>query len=121
MNTDQDYGLVVQSAFDQLLTDYLSSNHRKHTEVIRKAYNLAAAAHEGAKRKSGEPYILHPIAVASICCNEIGLGSTSIASALLHDVVEDTDYTVEDIREMFGSTISRIVDGLHQAIWRDLG
>lgn len=112
MNTDQDYGLVVQSAFDQLLTDYLSSNHRKHTEVIRKAYNLAVAAHEGAKRKSGEPYILHPIAVASICCNEIGLGSTSIASALLHDVVEDTDYTVEDIREMFGSTISRIVDGL---------
>lgn len=111
-HTEQDYGLVVQSAFDQLLADYLNSNHRKRTESIVKAFNLARAAHEGAKRKSGEPYILHPIAVASICCNEIGLGSTSIASALLHDVVEDTDYSVEDIRDMFGNTIARIVDGL---------
>lgn len=112
MQSEQDYGVVVQSAFDQLLADYLNSNHRKRTDVICKAFNLARAAHEGAKRKSGEPYILHPIAVASICCNEIGLGSTSIASALLHDVVEDTEYTVQDIRDMFGPTIARIVDGL---------
>lgn len=112
MQSEQDYGLVVQSAFDQLLADYLNSNHRKRTEVICKAFNLARAAHEGAKRKSGEPYILHPIAVASICCNEVGLGSTSIASALLHDVVEDTDYSVQDIRDMFGGTIARIVEGL---------
>lgn len=110
--TEQDYGLVVQSAYDQLLADYLNSNHRKRIDVINKAFSLARAAHEGAKRKSGEPYILHPIAVASICCNEMGLGSTSIASALLHDVVEDTDYSVEDIRDMFGNTIARIVDGL---------
>lgn len=108
MNQEQ----VVQKAYDKLLYDYLNSNHRKRTEVINKAYNLAKMAHEGAKRKSGEPYILHPIAVAEICCNEIGLGSTSIASALLHDVVEDTDYTVQDIKEMFGDTIARIVDGL---------
>lgn len=112
IQTEQDYSLVVQSAFDQLLADYLNSNHRKHTEVIVKAFNLARAAHEGAKRKSGEPYILHPIAVASIACNEIGLGSTSIASALLHDVVEDTDYSVDDIKDMFGKSIARIVDGL---------
>ena len=71
MQSEQDYSVVVQSAFDQLLADYLNSNHRKRTEVICKAFNLARAAHEGAKRKSGEPYILHPIAVASICCNEI--------------------------------------------------
>lgn len=107
-----DYDGMVQRAFDQLIYDYLNSNHRKHTEVINKAFHLARSAHEGAKRKSGEPYILHPIAVASICCNEIGLGSTSIAAALLHDVVEDTDYTVQDIRDMFGDVIARIVDGL---------
>ncbi|MDO5036277.1 MAG: RelA/SpoT family protein [Porphyromonas sp.] len=108
----QDYDAVVQAAFQQLLSDYLSSNHRKRTEPIIKAFHLAKSAHYGAKRKSGEPYILHPIAVAEICCNEIGLGSTSISAALLHDVVEDTDYTVEDIRDMFGDTIARIVDGL---------
>lgn len=108
----QDYDLVVQLAFDQLLADYLNSNHRKRTDLIIKAFNLANSAHEGAKRKSGEPYILHPIAVASICCNEIGLGSTSITAALLHDVVEDTDYSVQDIQDMFGQTIARIVDGL---------
>ncbi len=112
LQSEQDYSIVVQSAFDQLLADYLNSNHRKHTEVIVKAFHLANSAHEGAKRKSGEPYILHPIAVASICCNEIGLGSTSIAAALLHDVVEDTEYSVEDIRDMFGNSIARIVDGL---------
>lgn len=109
---EQNYDLVVQAAFDQLLSDYLASNHRKRVEPIIKAFNLARSAHFGAKRKSGEPYILHPIAVASICCNEIGLGSTSIVCALLHDVVEDTDYSVEDIRDMFGDTVARIVDGL---------
>lgn len=112
MQSVQDYDLVIQSAYDQLLADYLNSNHRKRTDVINKAFNLAKTAHEGAKRKSGEPYILHPIAVASICCNEIGLGSTSIASALLHDVVEDTEYSIKDIKDMFGPTIARIVDGL---------
>lgn len=110
--TSQDYDLAVEAAFDQLLTDYLNSNHRKRTDLIIKAFNLARSAHENVKRKSGEPYIMHPIAVASIVCNEIGLGSTSITAALLHDVVEDTEYTVEDIRDMFGETVARIVDGL---------
>ena len=111
-NSPQDYDLAVQAAFDQLLTDYLNSNHRKRTDLIIKAFNLARTAHENVKRKSGEPYIMHPIAVASIVCNEIGLGSTSITAALLHDVVEDTDYTVDDMRDMFGETVARIVDGL---------
>lgn len=103
---------IIDRAFKQLLDDYMKSNHRKRSEKIIKAFNLARTAHAGAKRKSGEPYILHPIAVAEIVCNEIGLGSTSIASALLHDVVEDTDYTVEDIRDLFGNSIAVIVDGL---------
>ena len=103
---------VTVRAFEKLLSDYLDTNHRKRSNVIIKAFDLARKAHAGVKRKSGEPYILHPIAVADIVCNEIGLGSTSIASALLHDVVEDTDYTVEDIRDMFGNSIAIIVEGL---------
>ena len=81
-------------------------------DLITKAFNFARQAHKGVRRLSGEPYIMHPIAVAQIACSEIGLGSTSICSALLHDVVEDTDYTVEDIENIFGSKIAQIVDGL---------
>ncbi len=79
---------------------------------IRKAFNVAMEAHQGVRRKSGEPYIFHPIAVARICVDEIGLGTTSIVSALLHDVVEDTEWTVEDIQREFGKKIARIIDGL---------
>jgi guanosine-3',5'-bis(diphosphate) 3'-pyrophosphohydrolase len=79
---------------------------------IRKAFNLAVSAHEGMRRKSGEPYILHPLAVAEICVEEIGLGTTSIISALLHDVVEDTDYSIEDIKISFGARVAKIIDGL---------
>ncbi len=103
---------LVQKEFDALLQDYLNSNHRKKTAIITKAFNFAKAAHKGLKRRSGEPYILHPISVARIVLNEIGLGSTSICSALLHDVVEDTDYTVEDISNHFGPKIAQIVEGL---------
>ena len=81
-------------------------------ERITKAFNFANQAHAGVKRRSGEPYIMHPIAVARIVCREMGLGSTSICSALLHDVVEDTEYTVQDISDMFGPKIAQIVDGL---------
>src|SRR5574344_537949 len=88
---------LIQQAFQKLLDDYLATKHRKRVEIITKAFKFANQAHKGVRRRSGEPYILHPLAVASIVCNEIGLGSTSICSALLHDVVEDTDYTVEDI------------------------
>lgn len=103
---------MINRAFQELLNDYLSTKHRKRIEIITKAFNFANQAHKGIKRRSGEPYIMHPIAVAKIVCNEIGLGSTSICSALLHDVVEDTDYTVEDIENIFGPKIAQIVDGL---------
>ncbi|MBP1637819.1 MAG: (p)ppGpp synthetase SpoT/RelA, partial [Bacteroidetes bacterium] len=103
---------MIQKEFDELLKDYLKTNHRKKVEIITKAFNFANAAHKGVKRRSGEPYILHPLAVARIVLTEIGLGSTSICSALLHDVVEDTDYTVEDIENLFGPKIAQIVDGL---------
>ena len=103
---------MIQDAFQELLDDYLATKHRKRKEIITKAFNFANEAHKGIRRRSGEPYIMHPIAVAKIVCNEIGLGSTSICSALLHDVVEDTDYTVEDIENIFGPKIAQIVDGL---------
>ena len=103
---------LINDAFQKLLSDYLSSRHRKKVDLITKAFNFARQAHKGVRRLSGEPYIMHPIAVAQIACSEIGLGSTSICSALLHDVVEDTDYTVEDIENIFGAKIAQIVDGL---------
>jgi GTP pyrophosphokinase len=103
---------LINGAFQNLLDSYLASRHRKKTDLIKKAFNFARQAHKGVRRLSGEPYIMHPIAVAQIACSEIGLGSTSICSALLHDVVEDTDYTVEDIENIFGPKIAQIVDGL---------
>ena len=103
---------LINEAFQKLLNDYKSSRHRKKVDLITKAFNFARQAHKGVRRLSGEPYIMHPIAVAQIACSEIGLGSTSICSALLHDVVEDTDYTVEDIENIFGPKIAQIVDGL---------
>lgn len=103
---------MIQNGFNELLNDYLKSNHRRKVERITKAFNFANQAHAGVKRRSGEPYIMHPIAVARIVCREMGLGSTSICSALLHDVVEDTEYTVEDMSNMFGDKIAQIVDGL---------
>ena len=103
---------MVNDAFQHLLDSYLASRHRKKVDIITKAFNFAKQAHKGVKRLSGEPYIMHPIAVAQIACEEMGLGSTSICSSLLHDVVEDTDYTVEDIENIFGKKIAQIVDGL---------
>ncbi|MBQ1772945.1 MAG: bifunctional (p)ppGpp synthetase/guanosine-3',5'-bis(diphosphate) 3'-pyrophosphohydrolase [Prevotella sp.] len=103
---------MVDDAFQHLLDSYIASRHRKKVDIITKAFNFARQAHKGVKRLSGEPYIMHPIAVAQIACTEIGLGSTSICAALLHDVVEDTDYTVEDIANIFGPKIAQIVDGL---------
>ena len=102
----------ISAAFQDLLDTYLSTQHRRKVEIITKAFNFARQAHKGVRRNSGEPYIMHPLAVARIVCAEIGLGSTSICAALLHDVVEDTDYTIEDIRNLFGEKIAHIVDGL---------
>lgn len=79
---------------------------------IRKAFELAVKAHSDMRRQSGEPYIYHPIGVATIAAEEIGLGTTSVVCALLHDVVEDTDYTLEDMRRMFGDKVAKIIDGL---------
>lgn len=109
---NREEGLIIEAEFNNLIQDYLNSNHRRKVEIITKAFNIANEAHKGARRRSGEPYIMHPLAVARIVCNEIGLGSTSISAALLHDVVEDTDYTVEDIEALFGEKIAKIVDGL---------
>ena len=103
---------MINDAFQRLLDNYLSSRHRKKVDIITKAFNFARQAHKGVRRLSGEPYIMHPIAVAQIACEEVGLGSTSICAALLHDVVEDTDYTTEDIENIFGPKIAQIVDGL---------
>lgn len=103
---------MVEAAYRDLLQAYLASNHRKKVEIIERAYRFAKEAHKGVRRRSGEPYILHPIAVAKIVVSELGLGSTSICAALLHDVVEDTEFTREDIEAAFGKKIADIVEGL---------
>lgn len=114
MNTDKEQAeeRLINEAFQGMLATYLASKHRKKVDIITRAFNFAKHAHKGVRRNSGEPYILHPIAVARVVSEEIGLGSTSICAALLHDVVEDTEYTVEDISNLFGPKIAQIVDGL---------
>ncbi|MHA3045913.1 RelA/SpoT family protein [Riemerella anatipestifer] len=96
--------------------DLISSTYRtlneEQNKLIRKAFDIALDAHKDQRRKTGEPYIYHPIAVAKIVAEEIGLGATSIACALLHDVIEDSDYTYEDIKKIFGEKIASIVNGL---------
>ena len=104
--------MLIERAFKEVLDIYLASPHRRKVDIINKAFNFARQAHKGVRRLSGEPYIMHPIAVARIAVEEMGLGSTSICAALLHDVVEDTDYTVEDMENIFGPKIAQIVDGL---------
>ena len=110
--TTEEEDRTIEAAFREVMDGYLASNHRKKVEIIERAYRFAKEAHKGIRRRSGEPYILHPIAVAKIVSQEIGLGSTSICAALLHDVVEDTEYTVEDIERLFGKKIAQIVAGL---------
>ncbi len=112
LTREQEDNRMIDEAFQRLLNTYLASHHRKKVELITQAFNFARKAHEGVRRLSGEPYIMHPLAVAQIVSEEIGLGSTSICSALLHDVVEDTDYTIVDIENIFGPKIAQIVDGL---------
>ena len=102
----------ISVAYQRLIKTYLASPHRKKVDLIDRAYKFARQAHEGVRRISGEPYIMHPLAVAQIVSEELGLGSTSICAALLHDVVEDTEYTMEDIGNIFGPKIAEIVDGV---------
>ena len=104
--------ILINDAYRGLLQCYLNSNHRRKVDIIEKAFRFAKLAHQGVRRRSGEPYVLHPIAVARIVVEELGLGSTSICAALLHDVIEDTEYTHEDIRAAFGEKIASIVEGL---------
>ena len=110
--TEKDYEVIGQ-AYDKL---YASAEKRcanaAELEVVRRAFDFANSAHSNVRRRSGEPYMLHPIAVAQIVVDDIGLGYKSISAALLHDVVEDTDYTIDDIREHFGNKIASLVDGL---------
>ena len=102
----------IAKRYKDLLKGTYQTLSRADKLKIRKAFNLSVEAHSQQRRKTGEPYIFHPIAVAKIVANEIGLGATSIAAALLHDVVEDTSYTVDDIERLFGETVARIVSGL---------
>ncbi|MDP4206135.1 MAG: RelA/SpoT family protein, partial [Bacteroidota bacterium] len=103
---------LIQDNFNELIKACRKNIDEKGIALIKKAFEFANIAHAGVKRKSGEPYIIHPLSVAKIVVSEIGLGSKSVISAILHDVVEDTDYTLEDIQDLFGSKISAIVDGL---------
>ena len=102
----------ITSRYKDLLKGTYEILSKDDKDLIRHAFDVAVEAHSEQRRKTGEPYIYHPIAVAKIVAYEIGLGATSIAAALLHDVVEDTHYTIEDIEQLFGETIARIVNGL---------
>ena len=102
----------ILNKYKSLLRACADKTNKEDKKEIRKAFNLAVEAHKDIRRKSGEPYIYHPIAVAHIAAKEIGLGTTSIICALLHDVVEDTDYTLNDIEKLFGKKVSQIIDGL---------
>ncbi len=102
---------VIVKAYKNLL-HILKEKSKEDKKRIREAFELSLEAHKNVRRKSGEPYILHPLAVAQICAEEIGLGTTSVICALLHDTVEDTDITLEDVKLKFGDKVSRIIDGL---------
>ena len=102
----------IQTEYDELINNLLRCNKPGDRELIDKAFKIANEAHWNMRRKSGEPYIIHPISVAKIVNREIGLGAKSIAVALLHDVVEDTEYTLEDVERDFGSKIASLIDGL---------
>ena len=112
-NYSEEHEIVITDRFNDLLASCSKVGKKEEDwELIRRAFFLAKEAHKGVLRRSGEPYILHPIAVAKIVVEEIGLGVKSVAAALLHDVVEDTAYTVEEIKTIFGEKIAYMVDGL---------
>ena len=102
----------IERRHQRLLDAWQTRKEAADLEMVNKAFYFAVEAHKDQRRRSGEPYIYHPIEVATIAASDIGLGRTSIICALLHDVVEDTQYTLDDIREMFGEKVSRVVDGL---------
>ena len=110
--TAQDHEVIARDYADLLEAARKRCTDPKELEIIQKAFDFANEAHKGVRRRSGEPYILHPIAVAKIVVSNIGLGYKSIVAALLHDVVEDTDYTVDDLRSLFGDKVATLVEGL---------
>jgi len=111
MLTEQEK-IQVDKVFESIFDHCKGCKEKDNENKIRQAYALAYKAHNGVRRRSGEPYIIHPLEVAIIAAKEIGLGSKSVISAILHDVVEDTDYTLEDIEHQFGPKIATIIDGL---------
>jgi len=110
--TQQDYEVIARDYADLKEAARKRCTNDEELEIIQKAFEFANEAHKGVRRRSGEPYILHPIAVAKIVVSNIGLGYKSIVAALLHDVVEDTDYTVDDLRSLFGDKVATLVEGL---------
>jgi GTP pyrophosphokinase len=109
---DEQKRQLIQRAYRQLLSTLKGKMEDGDQQNIRLAFELAVKAHDKQSRKSGEPYILHPIEVARICVEEIGLGPTAVVAALLHDVVEDTDVTLKDLHDQFGEKVAKMVDGL---------
>ncbi|HKK43201.1 MAG TPA: RelA/SpoT family protein [Bacteroidales bacterium] len=109
---DEEDRRLIQAEYDKLVNNLIRCNKPEDRELIDRAFKLANEAHWNMRRKSGEPYIIHPISVARIVNQEIGLGAKSIAVALLHDVVEDTDYSLEDVEKDFGAKIASLIDGL---------
>src|SRR5210317_1108477 len=110
--TEEEENKAIAKEYKNLLRISYQSLTAEDKKMIRLAFDTAVDAHNGQRRKSGEAYIFHPISVAKIVAKEIGLDATSIAAALLHDVVEDTSVTLDDIERLFGATVARIVDGL---------
>ena len=110
--TAQDHEVIARDYADLKEAARKRCHDPQELEIIQKAFDFANEAHKGVRRRSGEPYILHPIAVAKIVVSNIGLGYKSIVAALLHDVVEDTDYTVDDLRSLFGDKVATLVEGL---------
>src|ERR1044071_9903811 len=111
LNEEQEKKLIIRE-YRALMRDLKTKLKPGDKDLIRRAFEMAAEAHKTMRRKSGEPYILHPLAVAKICAEEIGLGVRSTICSLLHDTVEDTDLSLEDVEKEFGNEIARIVDGL---------
>ncbi|HAX96958.1 MAG TPA: GTP pyrophosphokinase [Prolixibacteraceae bacterium] len=102
----------INDCYDDLVREIGKRFDAERMAKVKKAFDFANSAHEGVRRKSGEPYIVHPIAVATIVARDLGLGATSVIASILHDVVEDTEYSTTDIENMFGKDVARIVDGL---------
>jgi len=111
----QEEKIELERQFNVLLQCWKSRKNEQDVALVTEAFLLAANAHKDARRRSGEPYMYHPLAVATIIAGEMGMGRTSIICALLHDVVEDTDYTLEYISEHFGDKVAKIVDGVTKA------